>query len=144
MGIARVEWQRAANGVPYAASGLRLTPRDMAKIGRMMVQGGKWEGRQLVSATWTKAAITPHARVQPDLKCGTQYGYFWWLYAGCQLTPPLAWASAVGNGGQRIVIVPDQDIVVVLTSGLYNSRTQSQATNVIPAVLAAMRKPAAP
>lgn len=138
LGIAKVEWHRDAKGVPYAASGLRLTPRDMAKIGRTMLQGGRWDGRQVVPAAWVKTSIQPHARVEPDPKCGTQYGYFWWLYAGCQLTPPQAWAAAVGNGGQRIVVVPQRDIVIVMTSGLYDQPGQRQtASATVTGLLAA-------
>lgn len=141
LGITSAGWHKDRNGVPYAASGLRLTPRDLARIGRLMLQGGRWEGRQVVPAAWVKAAISPHARVDPDPKCGTQYGYFWWLEAGCGLTPPLSWAAAIGNGGQRIVLVPQQDLVVVMTAGLYNSPAQRKTVEaVVPAVLEAVRK----
>lgn len=140
LGIAKVEWHRDAKRVPYAASGLRMAPRDMAKIGRMMLQDGRWEGRQVVPAAWVKASIQPHAQVDPDPKCGTRYGYFWWLYAGCQLTPPQPWAAAVGNGGQRIVLVPERDLVLVMTSGLYNKPGQRPTANAtVTGLLAALR-----
>jgi len=78
--------------------------------------------------------------VEPDPKCGTQYGYFWWLYAGCQLTPPQAWAAAVGNGGQRIVLVPERNLVIVMTAGLYDKPGQRQTTNAtIAGLLEALR-----
>ena len=140
LGIAKVEWLRDSKRVPYAASGLRMTPRDMAKIGRMMLQDGRWEGRRVVPAAWVKAATQPHARVEPDPKCGTRYGYFWWLYAGCELTPPQPWAAANGNGGQRIVLVPERDLVIVMTAGLYNRPGQRQTTNAtVSGILAALR-----
>jgi len=140
LGIAKVEWQRDAKGVPYAASGLRMMPRDMAKIGRMMLQDGRWDGRQVVPAAWVKTSIQPHARVEPDPKCGTRYGYFWWLYAGCEVTPPQPWAAANGNGGQRIVLVPERDLVVVMTAGLYNKPGQRQTANAtVTGILEALR-----
>jgi len=140
LGIGKVEWHRDAKGTPYAASGLRMRPRDMAKVGRLMLQDGRWEGRPVVPAAWVKTSIQPHARVQPDPKCGGQYGYFWWLQAGCQLSPPQPWASAFGNGGQRIALVPELDIVIVVTAGLYNKPGQRQAANaVVERALAAVR-----
>jgi CubicO group peptidase (beta-lactamase class C family) len=141
LGIARVEWMKDAKGVPYAASGLRMTPRDMAKVGRLVLANGRWNGRQVVPARWIAAATTPKATVAPDPKCGTRYGYFWWLYQGCQLDPALPWAAAVGNGVQRIVVVRDQNLVLVMTSGLYNSPKQGATSGeVIVGVLKAVRK----
>ena len=94
----------------------------------------------MVPAAWARDAISPHARVEPDPKCGTQYGYFWWLDAGCRFTPPQPAAAAIGNGGQRIVLVPGRDIVVVMTAGLYNSRAQRQTADaVLPVVVEALR-----
>lgn len=140
LGIGKVEWHRNAKGVPYAASGLRMRPRDMVKVGRMMLQDGSWEGRQVASAAWVEASIQPHARVGADPKCGGLYGFFWWLQAGCELTPPQPWVSAFGNGGQRIAVVPELDIVIVTTAGLYNRPGQRQAANeVVNRVLAALR-----
>ncbi|HEY0648734.1 serine hydrolase [Phenylobacterium sp.] len=141
LGIPKVEWIKDGKGVPYAASGLRMTPRDMAKVGRMVLDGGRWNRRQVIPARWVEAATTPKAQVQPDPTCGTRYGYFWWLFAGCQLEPATPWAAGVGNGGQRIVVVRDQGVVVVMTAGLYNSRQQGQTTNeVIVGALKAVRK----
>lgn len=141
LGIARVEWIKDGKGVPYAASGLRMTPRDMATVGRLVLDGGRWNRRQVIPAGWVEAATTPKAQVQPDPKCGTRYGYFWWLFAGCQLEPATPWAAGVGNGGQRIVVVRDQGLVVVMTAGLYNSRQQGQTANeVIVGALKAARR----
>jgi CubicO group peptidase (beta-lactamase class C family) len=140
LGITKFEWQRDAKGNPYAASGLRMRPRDMVKVGRMMLQDGRWEGRRVIPAAWVRTSIQPHARVQPDPKCGGQYGYFWWLQAGCPLNPPQPWASAIGNGGQRIALVPALQLVIVVTAGLYNVPGQRQVGNaVVERLIAAVR-----
>ncbi len=60
LGIARFEWTRSGAGIPRAASGLRLTTHDMAKIGTLMLEGGRWDGKQVVPESWVKAATTPH------------------------------------------------------------------------------------
>jgi CubicO group peptidase (beta-lactamase class C family) len=126
LGIARFEWSKN-NGIPRAASGLRLTTIDMAKIGTLMLNGGRWEGRQVVPESWVKAATSPHIDVEPDPKCGLKYGYLWWIGAGCAVTPPVPWFAAFGNGGQRIWVVPSRKLVIASTGGLYNDPNQAAA-----------------
>jgi CubicO group peptidase (beta-lactamase class C family) len=134
----RHEWSKN-RGIPRAASGLRLTPRDMAKLGTIMLHGGRWGERQIVPAEWVATATSRHAQVEPDPQCGTAYGYFWWLGPGCASSPPTPWFAGIGNGGQRIWVVPSRDLVVVTTAGLYNDPTQGQvATGVFLRVLAAV------
>jgi CubicO group peptidase (beta-lactamase class C family) len=70
-----------------------------------------------------------------------KYGYFWWLGAGCSPQGQAPWFAAIGNGGQRIYVVPSRDLVVVTTAGLYNDPRQGQAaTGVLTAVLEAVPK----
>lgn len=138
LGIAQFEWAEI-RGNPMAASGLRLTPRDMVKIGALVLNGGRHEGKQVVPESWIKLSTTPHAVVDPTPECGTKYGYFWWLGAGCAVTPRTPWIAAIGNGGQRIWIVPSRDLVVVSTIGLYDKPQQGpSATAVFGAALAAV------
>ncbi len=127
LGIAQSEWAKDARGVPYAASGLRLLPRDMAKIGRLMLEKGSYGGRQIVPQAWVVASVSPQAQVETDGGCGFYYGYFWWLVPSCAASPAPGWFSAIGNGGQRIFVVPEREITVVVTAGLYNDRRQRVA-----------------
>src|ERR1039457_5307005 len=59
LGITDVDWYKYAEGNPNAAGGLRLRPRDLAKIGQLVLQRGEWNGTQLVPASWVDAATTP-------------------------------------------------------------------------------------
>ncbi|WP_394820781.1 serine hydrolase domain-containing protein [Pendulispora albinea] len=140
LGITQHVWLKDGKGVPYAASGLRLTPRDMLKIGQMMLEQGRWNGQQVVPAAWVADSIAPHAQAGSDPKCGTRYGYFWWLSPGCVVTPPAPYYAAQGNGGQRIWVIPSRDLVVVMTAGNYNQwEIQGKVTNaVLSGVLAAV------
>lgn len=141
LGITNVAWHRDAKGVPYAASGLRMVPRDMAKVGRLVLQKGEWEGRQVLPARWVAEATSPRTPVEPDPKCGLGYGYFIWTFPGCQLDPPVPWASGIGLGGQRLVMAPSLDAVVVLTTGNYFSNQQRAiALDVVTSALEAVRK----
>lgn len=139
LGIAKVEWHRDGRGVPHAASGLRMTSRDMAKVGQTILARGRWNDRQVIPAHWVKEALTPKAQIQSDPNCGARYGYFWWLFPGCQISRPTPWAAADGNGGQRIIVVPERDLVLVITAGNYNSRSQGEAPDaILTTVLAAL------
>ncbi len=113
LGITDFEWARGSDRVPSAASGLRMNIHDLAKIGQMMMNGGKWEGKQAVPESWVRESITPQAEPEP----GIRYGLFWWL-AG-EGDPPY-WAAGFGNGGQRLFFNQGSDLIVVVFAGNYN------------------------
>lgn len=113
LGITEFDWARGADGVPSAASGLRMTIHDLGKIGRMMMAGGTWEGRQIVPQSWVALSLTPHAEPEP----GIRYGLFWWLSG--EGDPPY-WAAGFGNGGQRLFFNKGSELVVVVFAGNYN------------------------
>ncbi len=113
LGITRFEWVAGADGEPSAASGLRLSIRDLAKIGHMIAGGGKVGGKQIVPPEWLKAAFAP----QTTLSSGLRYGYHWYLSP--QGEPPV-WVSGFGNGGQRLTVLPQRGLVFAFFAGNYN------------------------
>lgn len=113
LGIEDSHWTAGADGVPAAASGLRLNIHDLAKIGRMILNDGQWEGAQIVPAEWLKASFTPYS----NLQSGLRYGFFWWLAP--QGDPPVS-VAGFGNGGQRLSISKQNDMVVTVFAGNYN------------------------
>lgn len=122
LGITDVEWYKYAHGNPSAAAGLRLRPRDLAKIGQLVLQHGAWNGKQLVSSAWIDASTTP----QINGLLIFFYGYQFWLGRSLINKHELDWSAAWGLGGQRVFIVPELDLVVVVNAGLYRSDIQSQ------------------
>jgi CubicO group peptidase (beta-lactamase class C family) len=97
-----------------------LNSRDMAKFGLLYLNKGIWNGKQVVSKEWVQESLTKHSVVQ-----GVNYGYLWWLkylnvdgvrYNG---------KAAQGNGGQKIYIWEEQNMVTVITGGNYNSQSPS-------------------
>jgi len=114
LGIARVEWHRYW-GNPDAGGGLRLRPRDMAKIGQLVLASGRWNDRQLVSKSWLESSTTPKLKATD----GQSYGYLWWLGRSKLNGREVNWVGALGRGGQSIRIVPELDLVVVVTAGYY-------------------------
>jgi CubicO group peptidase (beta-lactamase class C family) len=76
LGITDCEWMGDLWGRPMAYAGLRLKPRDLLRIGQMMPDHGRWQGRQIVPAEWVAESIRPH--IATSSGAGTGYGYFWW------------------------------------------------------------------
>ncbi|MDG6108622.1 serine hydrolase [Dactylosporangium aurantiacum] len=116
LGIQRHEWLAGQDGVPSAASGLRLAPRDLARIGELVLAEGEWRGRAVVPAGWIRTMVQPRLRTD----WGAGYGYHWYLetVAGRRVV------MAAGNGGQRLAVVPDQDLVVAVVAGNYDTPDQ--------------------
>lgn len=101
-------WPSDPQGIQTGAGGQKLTASDLARLGRLWLDRGKWEGRQLVPANWMQAATTQQVAAVD----GRGYGYqFWTLSAGGH--PAFA---AMGAGGQLVEVVPELDLVVVVQS----------------------------
>lgn len=114
LGITAVEWKRV-RGDSDAGGGLRLRPRDMAKIGQLVLAGGRWNDRQVVSKTWIETSTAPKLKATND----QSYGYLWWLGRARLNGREVPWVGALGRGGQSIRIVSELDLVVVVTAGYY-------------------------
>lgn len=116
LGIRRREWPADPQGYTIGGAELSLTPRDLAKIGYLYLNGGIWEGEQLLPRDWVLASTRTQVRVIPASATGTPvcYGYLWWLRP--QQDHPSF--MAVGYGGQYIYAVPDLDLLVVITGDL--------------------------
>jgi CubicO group peptidase (beta-lactamase class C family) len=97
-------WATDAQGVPHGCCLMRMTARDMQKLGQLYLDGGIWQGRQLVPRDWVRQATTAS-----DL---SDYGYQWWV------NPVSGHPSyaAMGAFGQLVVVVPDRQLVVTVAS----------------------------
>ena len=113
LGIDVEKWWVEPGGYDSGGHSLFLTPREIARLGQLVLQRGRWAGEQVVPATWLDASLRPRwDRGCPrPVRFHQAYGYLWWLYdvAGHQV-----W-NASGNGGQELLVVADLDLVVVLT-----------------------------
>jgi CubicO group peptidase (beta-lactamase class C family) len=124
LGIAGFDWIRV-KGDADAGGGLRLRPRDMAKIGQLVLAGGRWNDRQVVSKAWIDASTTPRTEASSNYS----YGYLWYLGRSPFNGREVHWPAGLGRGGQSIRIVPELDLVVVVTAGYYQDYS-SQAFQV--------------
>jgi CubicO group peptidase (beta-lactamase class C family) len=122
LGISRADWIWNYNltNADKEYSQIHLRPRDILKLGMLFSNGGQWQGRQVISASWVRASLAEQSHVDD-----TSYGYFWWRPWFNVETPngPLhvTMSAAQGNGGQKIYLLPQHDFIAVFTGGDYNS-----------------------
>ncbi len=117
MGISDFAWWRGKDGIPAAASGLRLTAHDLLRIGVMLLRGGRHEGRQVVPADWIEASFRSVVEPWP----GQGYGRLWYRYDApvphLGRSPSSIFGS--GYGGQRLYLLPELDVAAVTFAGDY-------------------------
>ena len=121
LGIVSFKWNfkpDKSNAEDYCQ--IYLCPRDMAKFGLLYLNKGIWNGNQIVSADWVKQSFTKSSVVQ-----GVDYGYLWWLKYLDADGVRYYGKAAQGNGGQKIYIWPEQNMITVITGGNYNSQSPS-------------------
>jgi len=112
LGITGVIWPADSKGRNHGWGDLHLHPHDMAKLGYLYLHEGRWGDKPVVPANWVRQSSSPLVTVRE----GVAYGYSWWVNTA---RPPIF--EAVGRGGQRISILPKENIVVVFTGGGSNT-----------------------
>ncbi|HEY9059096.1 MAG TPA: serine hydrolase [Pseudobacteroides sp.] len=118
MGITDYTWETDLSGINIGGWGLKMTPRDMAKFGQLAINWGKWCNKQLVPKEWLEVATSKHIDAYWGEVRADDYGYQWWrnFFGGYR---------ADGYGGQFVYVLPEQDLVVVFTSGInYSEKMQ--------------------
>jgi CubicO group peptidase (beta-lactamase class C family) len=121
LGITHFKWNfkpEKINAEDYCQ--LYLRPRDMAKFGLLYLQNGRWNDQQLIAPGWVKQSLEKHSVVQ-----GVDYGYLWWLKFLDANGVKYYGKAAQGNGGQKIYIWQEQNMVTVITGGNYNTQSPS-------------------
>lgn len=113
LGAGAFEWSAGSDGSALAASGLRLTPRGLARIGQAVLD-------REVAPGWIGEMLRPRVPAWEDVS----YGYMWY-------TGPDGRATAFGNGGQRLFLLPDLGLVVAVTAGDYNGAGQDTAPRAV-------------
>ncbi len=103
------------NREAYMGGGARLLPRDFMKLGQMMLDGGRWNGTQIVSSAWAKRATSPLVELEDH-----GYGYYWWNVNYPYKGDSVSAFFAGGNGGQIVMGVPQLDLVIAFYGGNYS------------------------
>lgn len=121
LGMSHFAWERADDkGLVSSGWGLRLRAMDMAKIGQLVLNGGRWNGRQLVSQAAMRTITAPTS--------APWYGMYWWINDIVATEPEV---HAMGFKGQFIVVLPQRNAVVVMTSMLPITGGLRESDNVL-------------
>jgi len=141
LGISRADWNWNYNltNADKEYSQIHLRSRDMLKLGILFANGGRWRQRQVISSAWVQASLAEQSHVD-----NVSYGYFWWRpwlnVDTANGSQHVNLTAAQGNGGQKIYLVPQYDLVAVFTGGAYNvdgTPPNSIMSNIIlPALIA--------
>jgi CubicO group peptidase (beta-lactamase class C family) len=137
LGIRTYDWSDGRKeGFPMMHGTLRLRPRDLAKLGALVLDDGTWRGRQIVSAEWIRASTEVRLRATRR----EDFGYLWWIARpGGADDAGLIFAS--GWGSQLLYVVPSMDVVVVLTGGnQFNGKTSAPWPLLVEHLFPAVRR----
>lgn len=145
-------WNLMPNGEGYLGGGVQMRPRDLLKVGQLYLNGGVWNGRRVVSREWVRlstAAQQPINEQTTGLDAegfANSYvrgadGYAWHRYGVRVGDRVVEEYEANGNGGQLLIVVPEDDLVVVITGGNYGQggiwipwRNEIVGGEIIPAI----------
>jgi len=116
LGISQYKWSRRKNNILATGGGLALRARDMAKIGQLYLNEGKWNDQQVLTEDWINASIQPHVST-----FGGRYGYQWWLRRFIVNDRNIHSYYADGRGGQFIFVFPEFELIIVSTAQNYMS-----------------------
>lgn len=130
LGIHDALWLSDPQGYTRGWSDLYLHPRDAAKLGYLWLNNGMWDGKQIVSRQWVKDAVQGRMKTET----GDEYGYGWWVMTG----DGTGQYAALGRGGQRILVIPALNAIIVATGAGY------EFDDVAPYLTAALVNPKEP
>ena len=140
-----VEWRGAGiwperKNLPSAASGLRARARDLSKIGTLVLNQGRWRGRQIVPREWIRISTQRHTeQTFPNWSLDGiyGYGYQWWPANFRGEYGEFSATSGVGYGGQRLFVIPEKDMVVTIFAGNYGNGLWRVSEQVLAEIVAA-------
>jgi CubicO group peptidase (beta-lactamase class C family) len=115
LGITRYHMNLSPTGDAYMGGGIRFLPRDFMKLGQLYLNGGKWNGKQLLNPEWCRRAASPLYEL-----AGIRYGYLWWVTDFPHKDRTVRAFFAGGNGGQVVMGIPELDLVVAFYGGNYS------------------------
>jgi len=119
MKIGNYAWPLDPAGNPYGGGGVMILPRDFMKFGQLMLNGGKWESRQILKQEFVAQATAPLYHLVK-----IYYGYNWWSEDFPYKNRTVHAFMALGAGGQIVTVVPELELVVAFYAGNYSSRSQ--------------------
>ena len=120
LGITRYDWVHTPNGRTVGQGNLSISARDMAKIGQLFLTDGRWQGAQVLPESWVRESLV--GRYPVPWENYDEYGYGWYTHELIVDGRTFRYALASGNGGNKIYVLPAEQMVVAVQSAAYNRR----------------------
>ena len=105
LGIDELYWHQVGGGYYNGSTGVHILPKDYAKIGSLLLTGGRWQGEQIVSEEWIASSTSKYI----EGSFTDWYGYYWWV-------DEEGYISAFGLGNQLLYVIPEENLIVVIFS----------------------------
>ena len=136
LGIREYYWYKSRKGVTGGMGNLYITNLAFAKFGQLILQKGKWGNQQIVSSTWIDKMTSPLIEVSENGPLADGYGYFWYLGHKDIMGKRIDYLFASGNGGNKIYVVPAEQMVISVQSSSYGTgRGHGQADFILTFLL---------
>ncbi|NMP17709.1 serine hydrolase [Thalassotalea sp. Y01] len=132
LNIANYKWDTHPSGLPQAGYGVNLTSRDMLKLGNIVVNDGKWQGEQFVSADYlSKATSSITDPVEDWIPEEYRYGYYWYNAPVKVNDKTYNVSFAWGGGGQRLIVVEELELVIAITGHDREDKIMAQISSIV-------------
>ncbi|HEX6927051.1 MAG TPA: serine hydrolase [Longimicrobiaceae bacterium] len=115
LGIELLPWTTDPQGIYFGGNEMRMTPRQLLRFGELFLRGGEYGGQRIISQEWIRESWIPRTQSRFN---SHRYGYGWWIKEARGHSVYFAW----GYGGQYLFLVPDLELIVVMTSAADVSR----------------------
>ena len=137
LGIGSFYWKRTPTGLIDAEGGLYLKPEDLARMGLLYARDGMWNGKRILPEGWKSATMAPAVAV-PETE-NWKYGFQWWLLRYSENPEKYAY-TGLGYGGQRLIVLPEYDLIGVFTGWNIYDKPSLSAELVLERLLESIRK----
>ena len=110
LGMKNYTWAVYKDGITMGGFGIMATPREMARIGHLVLNKGNWNGQQIVNSAWIAEMTTPKVPKEKGNWEGNTFGYQWWIDENRGIV------FMAGHGGQHVFIKPSKNLVIATTA----------------------------
>lgn len=111
IGIKDYYWRKDPRGVPAGGYGLAMRSEDIARLGFLYINNGRWNKRQIIPRNWVRRSVIPRTLSKMQVNPGAHYAYHWWVIKDTAY-------SAQGYGGQFLIVFPEKNLIIVSTGNI--------------------------
>jgi CubicO group peptidase (beta-lactamase class C family) len=130
LGITNWDWKSIRGEDIFASGGLFMTPRDFAKIGQLCLNGGQWNGKQIVSEDWIKESMRSSI-IPTEFGLGNGYGYQWWMNDFHLGVSSFQTVFSAGWGEQFMYMFPKENVIILFMGGYYFHSPQHSINQIV-------------